>query len=302
VPYEVPWETYGVPWYFPTTSEVVEHGAGDCQARLVVFASILEAKGIPYEIRASLDHIWVEYENKVDNRIENASIAVIDNGQIQLPQQWDWRDTWRVEKNYYWDTAPVARRILLVTGFVLILFRGPILRHMRRWGSRYAGIPANLSDGMNERVRVWEQEGRITRAEAVDLQAQLDSNQFNQIAPHLAAHAAMGLTIPFPLAGFVRAGWTSWMLFSVAARWVIGRACRDDWHRAWSVHHPVVIAIGLMPVVGSAAYLSVTPLRGNLLAWRAILDAALSQLPWGLYQRLGTQRLVVPQVRSNAAS
>ena len=294
VPYEVPWETYGVPWYFPTTREVVEHGAGDCQARLVVFASILEAKGIPYEIRASIDHIWVEYEGKAANRIENASIAVVDDGRIQLPQQWDWRDTWRVEKHYYWDTAPVGRRILLVSGLILILFRGPLLRFVRRRMEGYGHASASLTDGMVERVRAWETEGRVKRADSVELQRQLQSRQFERIVPHLTAHAAMGLTIPFPLAGFMRAGWTSWMLLSVTVRWALGRADRQNWRDVWEIHHPFVAVIGAMPVIGSAAYLIVTPLRSNLLAWRAVSDAMLSKIPWQLHERLGTRRLIVP--------
>ena len=301
VRYEVPWETYGVPWYFPTTREVVQHGAGDCQARLVVFASILEAKGIPYEIRASIDHIWVEYEGKKANRIENAAIAVVEDGRIQLPQQWDWRDTWRVEKHYYWDTAPLLQRILLVTGLVLILFRGRIMNFVRRQMAQYGNAHASLTDGMIERVRIWEAEGRVDRADSVELQSQLESRRFERVMPHLAAHAAMGLTIPFPLAGFVRAGWTSWMLLSTLARWAVGRVDRETWRETWDIHHPLVVLIGGMPVIGSAAYLVVTPLRSNLLAWRAVSDAMLSQIPWQLHDRVGTRRLIEPSRDSSVA-
>jgi hypothetical protein len=131
VPYAVPWQTYGVPWYYPTTREVIEQGAGDCQARAIVFASILEAKGIPYTLRASIDHIWVEYENKQPNPGENAAIAVMDNGGLQVPAQWDWRETWRIEKEYFWDTAPLSRKLLLFGGLIAIPLRRRIARVAR---------------------------------------------------------------------------------------------------------------------------------------------------------------------------
>src|SRR4051812_9314401 len=31
VPYAVPWEIQGVPWYFPDAAEVLQSGQGDCQ-------------------------------------------------------------------------------------------------------------------------------------------------------------------------------------------------------------------------------------------------------------------------------
>lgn len=131
VPYAVPWETHGVPWYFPTTAEVVNEGRGDCQARMLVFASILEAKGIPYTIRASFDHIWVEYENKVPNRIEQPQIAVMDNGSLQIPERWDWRESWRIEREYFWDEAPLGRKLLLFGGLFGILIRRQLVRGAR---------------------------------------------------------------------------------------------------------------------------------------------------------------------------
>ncbi len=123
VPYSVPWQTLGVPWYFPTTGEVVAMGSGDCQARMLVLASILEAKGLPYKLQASLDHIWVEYAQKQPNGMENAAIAIMDDGQLQVPAQWDWRETYRIEREYFWDYMPLGRKLLLFGGLGLIFFR-----------------------------------------------------------------------------------------------------------------------------------------------------------------------------------
>jgi len=48
VPYHYDWEVYGVPWYCPTVEQVLERGEGDCKARALVLASVLEAKNITY--------------------------------------------------------------------------------------------------------------------------------------------------------------------------------------------------------------------------------------------------------------
>jgi hypothetical protein len=131
VPYSVPWQTYGVPWYYPTTAEVVALGSGDCQARMLVLASILEAKGIPYHLRASLDHIWVEYPGKQPNALENGSIALMQDGRLSIPERWDWRESYRIEKEYFWDAMPIGRK-LLFGGLGVILLWGRAT-HLLRW-------------------------------------------------------------------------------------------------------------------------------------------------------------------------
>jgi hypothetical protein len=133
VPYAVPWQAYGVPWYFPTTAEVVAAGRGDCQGRMLVLSSILTAKGIPHTLRASVDHIWVEYPQKQPNGIENAAIAIMDDGRLQVPQTWDWRETYRIEREYFWDYMPLARRWLLLGGLAAIWW-GRSLLALVRWG------------------------------------------------------------------------------------------------------------------------------------------------------------------------
>src|SRR5919198_677077 len=69
----VPWQSTGVPWSFPSPAEALATGLGDCQARAVTFASVLAAKGIPFQLRASIDHMWVEYPGKRPNALENRS-------------------------------------------------------------------------------------------------------------------------------------------------------------------------------------------------------------------------------------
>ncbi len=135
VPYAVPWQTLGVPWYFPTTTEVLRQGSGDCQSRALVLASILEAKGIPYHLEASFDHIWVSYPTKQPNEMENSAIRMLTddaNGRrLQVPQHWDWGETYRIEKEYFWDYMPASRKFLLFSGPVLIFLRRRLLRSVR---------------------------------------------------------------------------------------------------------------------------------------------------------------------------
>jgi transglutaminase-like putative cysteine protease len=74
LPYRYDWRVYGMPWYFPTVGEALENGEGDCKARAIVLASVLEAKGIPYRIDSSPTHVWVDYDGKVDNFLGQGSM------------------------------------------------------------------------------------------------------------------------------------------------------------------------------------------------------------------------------------
>lgn len=134
VPYSVPWQTAGVPWYFPTTEEVVRERGGDCQGRMLVLASILEAKGMPYRVEASLDHIWVAYPGKRATAMENDGISLMSerNGArtLRVPERWDWRESYRIEKDYFWDSMPAGRKLVLFAGLGVIFFRRRLLRHL----------------------------------------------------------------------------------------------------------------------------------------------------------------------------
>ncbi len=144
VPYSVPWTTMGVPWYFPTPKEVLAQGSGDCEARMVVLASVLEAKHIPFKIEASVDHIWVWYPKKRPNALENNSVAFIKRTggkvRIQVPKGWRWQESYRLEREYFWDPAPLSRKLLLFGGLFLI----PLRHRLTGWllAGRSPGTPA----------------------------------------------------------------------------------------------------------------------------------------------------------------
>ena len=74
MPYHTDWELYGMPWYCSTIQQVLERAEGDCKARALVLASVLEAKDITYEIHSSPMHIWVDYQNKQEASIESAQV------------------------------------------------------------------------------------------------------------------------------------------------------------------------------------------------------------------------------------
>lgn len=136
IAYAVPWETHGVPWYYPTTREALARGRGDCEARAIVLASILRAKGIPATLVGSFDHLWVDYPGKHANRMENRKVALVSQGDdgrytVRWPALVRWRESWAIERAYFWDPMPVERRWLLVFGWVALL-AGRILRR-RGW-------------------------------------------------------------------------------------------------------------------------------------------------------------------------
>ncbi len=84
VPYAADWEAAGVPWSFPTAAEALRARRGDCESRAVVLASVLAAKGIPYELRMSFDHIWVDYPGKVPTALRERRAGPRRQGRWRL--------------------------------------------------------------------------------------------------------------------------------------------------------------------------------------------------------------------------
>jgi hypothetical protein len=137
VPYGVPWEVYGVPWYFPTPQEVLATGRSDCQGRAVMLASLLKAKGIPFTLSASFDHIWVDYPGKNPTPIENPRVAIAQKAPdadygFRLPADWNLKQSWDIEWDYFVAPAPGWRLILLALGWLVILQRRRLLGLIRR--------------------------------------------------------------------------------------------------------------------------------------------------------------------------
>jgi hypothetical protein len=126
VPYSYDWEVHAMPWYFPTVDEVLENGQGDCKARAIVLASVFEAKGIPYRIRSSPMHVWVDYDGKGENAIENpeAGFYEVDPQtgarSLRLPGI-DLAEFADVFWQGFWPPMPTVRKVLLVSGLVILV-------------------------------------------------------------------------------------------------------------------------------------------------------------------------------------
>lgn len=135
--YRYDWELYDIPWYFPTVEEVLKEGEGDCKARAIVLASILEAKNIPYRLNCSPIHVWVEYEGKKETSLENPRVEFYQHNpetgertfqfpEIELREVMD--SFWRS----FWNPMPGVRKALLLSGlFALGAVRVTLFRKKR---------------------------------------------------------------------------------------------------------------------------------------------------------------------------
>lgn len=126
VPYASDWEAAGVPWSFPTAAEALAAGRGDCESRAVVLAGILEAKGIPYSLRLSFDHIWVDYPGKIPTESENDARTLAGRGEdgwagLRWPDDLDLLREVRAQRAIYWDPMPGGRKALLFGGLAWVV-------------------------------------------------------------------------------------------------------------------------------------------------------------------------------------
>jgi hypothetical protein len=131
VEYESDWVNYGVPWYLTTPDDAVTRRKGDCESRAMVLASILSAKNIPYNLKASLIHVWVEYPHKQPISVENDNVSFVKkvDGKYRLkpPDPGEWKGYISVEREMLWDAMPSHRKIFMISGWAVILFSGCFL-------------------------------------------------------------------------------------------------------------------------------------------------------------------------------
>jgi hypothetical protein len=138
IPYRYDWEVYSVPWYFPTVEEVLEKGEGDCKARALVLASILELKNIPYRVNLSPIHVWVDYEGKGENAIENAKVKFYEQDPetgetwFQFPEI-DLREVMDSLWQGFWLPMPDGRKALLLSGLIALVAARVVIRKTGRY-------------------------------------------------------------------------------------------------------------------------------------------------------------------------
>jgi hypothetical protein len=132
IAYKPAWTVYRLPWYFPTVQEALRDHAGDCQARALLFASILQAKGMPYTLRYSFDHVWVDYPGKNAPSMEDAATAFVsDDGGgwwAKLPKKIPLWTIIKVRVDYHWSPMPLFQKLMILLGSFTII----------GWGERAA--------------------------------------------------------------------------------------------------------------------------------------------------------------------
>ena len=116
--YDYDWKVYSVPWYFPTPAEVWEKGEGDCKGRAILFASILEEKGIDYEIHFSPIHFWVDYEGKQIQAFEEKYEMGRPHPYSEILDKWT---------ENLWYPMPLGRKVLLFAGLACIILANKIV-------------------------------------------------------------------------------------------------------------------------------------------------------------------------------
>ena len=128
VPHKSAWAVYGLPWYFPTVTEVLADRAGDCQARAVLMASILAFKQMPYTMRYSFDHVWVDYPGKKATGLEDPKTSFVSDGgkgwSAKLPRRIPLREIVRARIAHHWTPMPGRQKALLVGGAALAALMG----------------------------------------------------------------------------------------------------------------------------------------------------------------------------------
>jgi len=126
------WRLYRVPWYVPTPTEAVVVLHGDCEAKALVLASLLEAKGLAYEVRASFNHIWIDYPGRQPRPGESQEIAYLqgtpDRLRLRWPSQVAWRDFLSAQHEQLWQAMPLARKALWLTGLLWLALAALLLR------------------------------------------------------------------------------------------------------------------------------------------------------------------------------
>jgi len=132
------WPLYRVPWYVPTAREAALYVHGDCESKTILFASILEGKHLPYEVRASFTHIWVDYPGRAEREGESKDIAYLEGepGKFRLhwPDRVSWRTFLSMQREQLWDAMPLARKAIWLLGLTWVALASVVLGGPRLTG------------------------------------------------------------------------------------------------------------------------------------------------------------------------
>lgn len=136
VTYAYDFQAYGAAWVIPTPNEVLKSSCGDCKSRAILLASLLEAKGIRHSVEISPVHFWVDYNGKprtnFAEQYETAEAAIIYNGHLKAPEKTAVLLYLNTYKNVFWTSMPLMRKILLISGLLMITQYGRFQGTKRR--------------------------------------------------------------------------------------------------------------------------------------------------------------------------
>jgi hypothetical protein len=139
------WTVYGLPWYFPTVKELLADHAGDCQAQALLMASILSAKGMPYTLMYSFDHVWVDYPGRQVTQLEDPATAFVSNAGkgwlAWLPHRLPLWSILKVRVAYHWTPMPLMDKILILLGSAVIVGYGERRFFRRLWRAVRRPLP-----------------------------------------------------------------------------------------------------------------------------------------------------------------
>jgi hypothetical protein len=128
VPWKPAWTVYNLPWYFPTVQEVIRDHAGDCQAQALLMASILQAKGMPYTLMYSFDHVWVDYPGRTVTTLEDPDTSFVKDAGggwlSSLPKKFPIGTIVKTRVAYHWTPMPLLQKLLIVVGALVIVIYG----------------------------------------------------------------------------------------------------------------------------------------------------------------------------------
>ncbi len=117
-PYQHDWETYNLPWYFPTVKEAIEKRTGDCKTRLIITASVFTAHELPYTLSISPTHVWVDYEGRAGGSNESRKVTMFNSERGFSAPKVNLRDSSRSFLDAFWHPMPIEKKQSLFSGFL----------------------------------------------------------------------------------------------------------------------------------------------------------------------------------------
>lgn len=175
--------------------------------------------------------------------------------------------------------------------------------HLRAIGHKISGWRENglrAQGWLESGIARWEDEGRITAAQAVVARRDMQETQTLAVLTHLGAHLTMSIPLRFPLGAIARFSWTAFFRLRAELRALIGGRADAQTRAARATHSLPVMAVAAVPGLGSAAYVLASPLRRNRVLLAVAMDQGLRRLPFGVYERLHLNGVTYSIARNGA--